>query len=137
MHRSCQGFGMLLYKMTYTSEMKETERQDDTLVAKYMNYKLKTPHPNPLFPESLRSLCMCQEALQYNKMTKPAFLSRKKKKSTLQITWTLCVPLPCYFLTKSTVLSIVTSHYHLKSREGDRVDSAHRIRHFKRTRSNR
>lgn len=41
---------MLFYKMTYTFEVKETGRQDDTPVAKYMNYKLETLPPNPQFP---------------------------------------------------------------------------------------
>lgn len=33
---------MLFYKMTCTFQVEETGR-DDILVAKYMNYKLKTP----------------------------------------------------------------------------------------------
>lgn len=60
---------------------------------------------------------MCQEALQYNKMTKPAFLSWAGGgwKSPLHITRTFCVLLPCYFKTKSTVLSLM-SHLTITSR---------------------
>lgn len=115
-HRSCQRFGMLFYKMTCTFQVEETGR-DDILVAKYMNYKLKTPQFNSQLPKCLRNLRICQETLQYNKKAKPAFLSKKKIHSA-DYPRLLLSSFLLFFLWQRALsyLTNVISRYYFKSR---------------------
>lgn len=72
---------MLFYRMTYTSEMKETERQDGTPVAKYTNYQLKTPPPQSTILRVFKEpMCVSgSSSVQRNDKTS-LFIQKKTKK---------------------------------------------------------
>lgn len=133
--RSCQRFGMLFYKMTCTFQVKETGRQDDTVIAKYKNYKLKTPPIHFTTPRVFKELMYLSGNTSIQQNHKTNLLSQEKK-STLQIPQ----PFAFFFLLSSCVFN-VKEHCHLSltprltiaSRAGDGAGlTGHRIKHFER-----
>lgn len=123
---------MLFYKMTYTSEMKETERQDDTRVAKCMNNKLKTPPPQSTVLQVFKELvCVSGSSLVQQNDRSRLFL--QEPNPLCRSPGPLC-PSPLPFHDKEHCHLPLMSRLPITSRaeNGDGVDKAHGIKHFKR-----
>ena len=105
---------MLLYKMTYTFQEKETGRKDDTLVAKYMNYKSKTPSIQSTTPQVFKELMYVSGNTSVQQNDKINLFIQEKIHSVDHARVLLC----SYFLWQRAQPSLthVMSHYSFKSR---------------------